>query len=273
MMGSSMTDAFLDKEPEDLERFLLQMAREEVAPRAARERALVNVASAAVGVGLLSGAAAYGSRTSLAKATGWLVTKWLAVGLGSGLLTIAVGQGVQHLASTPAPSELPAQHAALAKPKVAVRVEPTSAQPITPESDAPVAEPSAPSPVPHAAFAPVAIEAVPVAPAPATPSASAPRAESTLTRELTVLEQARSALTRHAGEQALQALDDYQAAFPSGAMQIEAAALRVEAVGQTGRRTQAARLAEAFLASYPTSPLASRVRALSQTFQSNSKQP
>jgi outer membrane protein assembly factor BamD (BamD/ComL family) len=79
------------------------------------------------------------------------------------------------------------------------------------------------------------------------------------------LEQARGSLTRHSAAQALQALDAYASTFPGGALQVEAAALRVEAIGQSGNRALAAQLADAFLVSYPTSPLAARVRAFAST--------
>jgi hypothetical protein len=88
---------------------------------------------------------------------------------------------------------------------------------------------------------------------------------SALTRELAVLEEARGALTRHDPARALRALDDYRLAFPGGTLHIEAAALRVEAVAQSGNVTRAGQLAEAFLASYPNSPLTARVRAVASS--------
>ncbi|HEX7451997.1 MAG TPA: hypothetical protein VF294_06920 [Polyangiaceae bacterium] len=94
MTGS---ESILNKAPEELGRFLLEAARQDSAPRAARERALLSVTSVALGMGVASSAVAYGSPTSLAKASAWLVAKWLVLGLGSGVLTIAVAQGVQQV--------------------------------------------------------------------------------------------------------------------------------------------------------------------------------
>ena len=104
------------------------------------------------------------------------------------------------------------------------------------------------------------------APAPA-------NSRSSLTRELTILEQVHSALAQHAPGRALQALDDYHAEFPRGSLQIEAAALRVEAVGQSGNHALAQRLARALLASYPNSPLGARVRAFSEVFVGDAPKP
>ena len=276
MIGS---ESFLDKDPEDLEQYLVQLARQDVAPAAARQRALLNVASAAVGVGLLSGAAAYGSRTSLIKATSWLVAKWLAAGLGAGLLTVTVAQGVAQWAAAPPQAE-PTATAALIKQKSAVRVAPrlttAEAPAITPESDSSAAPPSV-------AFGALPSPATPRGPSISTPASSAapgltpapaaPPAASSLTAELSFLEQARRALLQHAPTQALRTLDEYRLAFPSGSLQVEAAALRVEAVGQSGNRALAQRLAESFLTSFPTSPLAGRVRAAAESFRSGTQKP
>jgi hypothetical protein len=55
MTGS---ESILNKEPEELGRFLLEAARQDSAPRAARERALLSVTSVALGMGVASSAAA-----------------------------------------------------------------------------------------------------------------------------------------------------------------------------------------------------------------------
>ena len=279
MIGS---ESFLDKDPEELEQFLLQLARNDVAPDVARNRALLNVASAAVGVGLLSGAAAYGSRTSLVKATGWLVAKWLAAGLGAGLLTVTVAQGVSQWVAAPQKTEPEARHTVLSKRPAAQRtaLAPTAAPIITAESAAPTAVPtlafeapssnvlSAPAAA-RGAGTPTPGSSAALAPMLAMPSAAA----SSLTAELSSLEQARRALLEHAPAQALQTLDDYRAAFPNGSLQVEAAALRVEAVGQSGNHALARQLAESFLNSFPSSPLARRVRAASENFRSDTRKP
>jgi hypothetical protein len=281
MTGS---EGILNKEPEELGRFLLEAARQDSAPPAARERALLSVTSVALGMGVASSAAAYGSPASLVKASGWLVAKWLVAGLGSGVLTIAVAQGVQQLVANHAQSAPAVRLAAL---KQATRVASDGAvreRPLLePQPELPAASPttvaSAAQSVPvasaaSAASASGALSAPQASTEPAAPALpSVEAAISPLTRELSLLEQARSALARHSAPQALQVLNEYRSQFPSGSLQAEAAALRVEAVGQAGDRVLAERLAASFLASYPTSPLSARVRALSDAFRSNTQAP
>ena len=274
MLDNTPPSTFLDQEPEELELFLLRIARQEVAPTEARERTLLKVASAAAGVGFLAGSSAFGTGQTMLKATGWLAAKWLVVGVGSGLMTIAVAQGVSQLASGPAPGE-PAQPARAAAPKARHASAPplagTLGTPITPTSDAPAAEaPAASSAVPRPVFGSAAPD--PSTRAPRVVEA-APAPESTLTRELGLLEQARGALTQRSPTQAQRSLDAYALAFPGGALQVEAAALRVEAVGQSGNRALATQLAEAFLSRYPTSPLAARVRGYANMPPNELEQP
>jgi len=268
-------DSFLDKEPEELEQFLLEVARQDSAPAEARERALHNVASAALGVGVLSGLAAYGSPTSLVKATGWLVAKWLAAGFGAGLLTITAAQAVGRLA-THHPSSQPVALSVVESKTAPQALAPRRPSTISPERDS--TDPTQPGQDSAAS--------TPVAPAVATGArslgnlAASSRGQTTvttepssLTRELSLLEQARAALSQHAAAQALLALDEYQARFPSGSLRVEAAALRIEAVGQAGNRVLARQLAESFLSSFPSSPLTARIRATVDAIGSDAQKP
>ena len=62
---------------------------------------------------------------------------------------------------------------------------------------------------------------------------------------------------------ALAALDRYDAKYAKpGSLQVEAAALRIEALARNGDRERAASLAAAFLSRHPRSPYAARIRAL-----------
>ena len=109
--------------------------------------------------------------------------------------------------------------------------------------------------------------AAPLEPAPAPvadPVASAAQrtdVTAQLSRELGYLERARAQLRQQFPVAALDALNDYERAFPSGTMKVEASALRVEALVEAGRRDDAIRLGRAFLAAYPRNPMAHRVRA------------
>ena len=275
---------FLDKPAAELEEYLLQVARSDIAPAEARARTLQSVASAALGAGLLSGAAVLGSRGPLFKGTSWLVAKWLAFGASTGLVGIGVTQGIQELASKVAPraaapytaatyANIPAQPPARVLPPAEIIPPPPPEPEPEPELEAepdPVLVPTARSTALGAAHEPKSAPAAPSA-APG-PAASTDR-RSSLTRELSLLEQARAALTAHAAGSALQMLNDYRTEFPRGSMQIEAAALRVEAVGQSGNQPLAQRLAQDFLRSFPTSPLAARVRAISEVSVAGAQKP
>jgi len=247
------SESFLNKPPEVLEQYLFEHARSDVAPNAARERALLSVASASLGVAVVStGAAAHGSHVTAVKATGWLIAKWLAAGLGAGLATLSVVQRVQEQRTRP-PSTVERtrvvangeQQQRLRSPNGA------SAVPALAEASAPII-----------ASASVGHVSTPGAP-PSGTRIEAPASEipSRLGRELALLELARAALGRRAVPAALEALAKYRAEFPSGSLQVEAAALTIEANARAGNGEQAGRLAASFLEQFPTSPLAARVRA------------
>jgi RNA polymerase sigma-70 factor (ECF subfamily) len=107
-------------------------------------------------------------------------------------------------------------------------------------------------------------------PAPALPpSASTQRATTraptpaeALRLELQQLDKARALVAAGRGAAALAVLDGYGRAAPRGALRLEAEALRIDALGQSGRKSEARARAAAFLAKYPSSVLAPRVRRL-----------
>jgi hypothetical protein len=98
-----------------------------------------------------------------------------------------------------------------------------------------------------------------VSPAPATPP-SHPRPPASLAEELRIIERAQEARTAGRPHDALAALDEYAMRFPRGALEDEAAVLRIEANAQMGAGRLAARLASQFLATHPHSPYEARVR-------------
>jgi hypothetical protein len=270
----SHANGFLNKDPDELESFLFAHARREIAPDAARARALLSVASVVVGVGVLSGAAAVGARPAVGKITTWLAAKWLLVGFGGGLVTLAAVQGV---VQSTAPSDAePLKNSSLALPLAQSKPSrPASAVPPQQEPSV-VALPleSVAPPEPAATPSAVLVAAAPAVPGSASDhSASSPSdSASQLTRELALLDQARSALDERANARALQALDGYAKEFPNGSLSAEAAALRVQAVGFADP-ARALRLAQAFLTNYPGSPLVARVRALAVGYRANDRKP
>jgi outer membrane protein assembly factor BamD (BamD/ComL family) len=84
----------------------------------------------------------------------------------------------------------------------------------------------------------------------------------TLAQEVAVLDEARRAVAGARGAEAMAVLDRYQRDFPRGRLGHEAALVRMQALIQQGNHAAAAQLAEQFLKANPNSPLAPRVRAL-----------
>jgi hypothetical protein len=144
-----------------------------------------------------------------------------------------------------------------------------------PHPTAQAAPPAAPAAAPPAPAAPaptettVSVYDLPAAPqathtrapsAPPATSAAQDRSGDGMDAELALLRTARAAL--HAGDAAgaLDAIARYEAEFPKGSLRPEAAALAINAEIAAGRPNDARRRADAFLAQYPDSPLAPRVR-------------
>ncbi len=98
--------------------------------------------------------------------------------------------------------------------------------------------------------------------APSKTPASIPSAAPPLAPELRALERVHALLASGRPDTALSEIDDYQKAFPNGVMQQESEALRIDALARAGRHEESAARAHAFLAAYPESPHAARIRAL-----------
>jgi hypothetical protein len=239
MTGTLGSESLLHRPAPELEQLLLRIARTDAPPAAARESALRSVAAAAVGGSVLSGAAALGSRVSLAKGTSWLVVKWLAIGAGAGLFGIGVVQGLQELGAKPTPALTEAQTSAKAQPTaqptpLAVALAPALAAP-PPETAAWASTPASQAAPPAPSASALAGEPRNTSRTSSEPSVMAfPPANTkrSLTHELTLLEQTRSALQEHAVSRALQTLDQYRAEFPHGSMASQADALRVQALSE-----------------------------------------
>lgn len=271
---------FLNQPDAELEEFLIRLARNERVPEAARRRALLGVASASAGTGLLTKLAlVHSSPSSLAKSTGWLVAKWLTLGAGAGVLTLSAAQGIERLALAPPATESAQMHSAATAKPVRRRIAAREVEPPIPAQEPPPIEPAGPAASsPPPSLTPVSSAAQITAPsngsgavstpnaasspsAASTPSAASMLDSNSLSDELALLERVRTELAHHHGAQAQSTLDEYEARFSHGALQVEAAALRIEALGQMGNRELAQRLAESFLIDHATSPLAARVRA------------
>jgi len=91
---------------------------------------------------------------------------------------------------------------------------------------------------------------------------STARSSSDLAGELAALDGAAKAIQAGNGAGALTLLDAYTRTFPHGNLDLEAKVLRAEALERAGRHDEAALRARSFVAHYPTSPLAARMRRL-----------
>ncbi|AKV00495.1 hypothetical protein AKJ09_07158 [Labilithrix luteola] len=166
---------------------------------------------------------------------GLLSRPWAWIGFGALLLTGAVAT----MTASPSSKVESAPQVPVVAPNVAA---------------APSAEPSPSVPV-------VSIDALPTA-APVkrtvTVKSAAP-AEDALARETRLL--GRSNLAANAGElgEALRLLDEHAREFPQGVLADERAVERVVLLCRMGRKTEASREADAFLATHRGSPLRARV--------------
>jgi len=88
---------------------------------------------------------------------------------------------------------------------------------------------------------------------------------SSLEREIALLDAVKVKLGAGAASDAAHALDTYDAEFPQGTLRPEATVLRIRTLLLQGKRPEAQRLADDFLAKHPGSVHAKRIRALLAT--------
>ncbi len=234
-------------------RNLLQSAEGDHSAPGAAQRALLAVSAGAVVVGGTSAATAASSAASASgKWAGTLMLKWLGLGLLAGTTTlVSVDYAARRSPSPPAPAVLAAetQHA--------VASVSNATQPVPgPELPAPASAPaSAQAEVRHApSTAPTLPERAPAEPTFDPPSESSSRA-------LSELQAIRSALAAHAPERALALLAGFEQRANAASFAEESSVLRIQALADAGRASDARGLASDFLSRYPRSAYAERVRA------------
>jgi TolA-binding protein len=269
-------DPLLDLEPDELGRLLLHRARTERAPVAARQRALSRVAGIMTGTAAVSGVSAQTAAVA-AKSVPWLIAKSLVVGMGASALLLTAAQQVRMLSRGGAGNSAATISSAREVRPAPLSVVPTAnlpgnapldlVSPATAKGSDAHRDDRRVRALGHSATAtrtpsePSGAQRSPVAPEPADADEHNPDAAQ-LTREVEALKGARSALAHGDVANALHELSAYDRDFPAGALRIEAAALRIEALLDAGQRARAETLASSFLQNYPASPLATRVRAL-----------
>jgi hypothetical protein len=163
------------------------------------------------------------------------------------------------IAPAPAPAPAPVERSAPAArpPTVAPPPRAKVAAPVAPPALPPVSA-SPPPPPPPAEPAP-AVE-LPAPPAPLTPAPAINARR--LAAEVAVLDRARAALRRGDTGAATTALDEHAREFADGALVAEAELVRIETLIRAGDAGAARRRARDFLARFPQSPLARRLRSL-----------
>jgi hypothetical protein len=265
---------FLRGDPDELGELLLQVARRERAPHAARERALSSVAAVSLGAAVATTAKA-SLAVPVAGTPAILAAKWLVIGLAGALVGLtAIDQAQRALAPVADPLAPPVAAARPAQPDAAQGL--SSASPVVVEPVPNAASSSAPtlavtpnSSTSHAVDLPSAAQTPG-----SEPSAAAfdvPNGAQ-LAREVAALRQARAALAQGKPGRALEILAAHHREFPVGVLGIEEAAMRIEIAFAIGDG-MAPELGRRFLAQYPTSPLAARVRGLLDAKSTSHKKP
>lgn len=88
-----------------------------------------------------------------------------------------------------------------------------------------------------------------------------------LAKQVALVDAARAALASGGAEKALGIVRQYQATYPRGTFRPEAAAIKIEALLELGRKAEARASAEGFAAAYGAGPLADRVARLAGVTQ------
>jgi|HubBroStandDraft_1064217.scaffolds.fasta_scaffold110308_2 hypothetical protein len=244
----------LQDDPTEREKLLIDSARLDVPPAAAKGRMLAALGFAAV----TTTTAGAGGATTVATSGAARLIKWLAISAIGSAITLGAVEGL-----SPPLSEM-AGNTPIAE---------SEAKPEPPSSpgralDAPEWK------VPRTVPAPIpTMRAVAAMPAvPATPAAKPVSGQGstfggsppqpTLTAEVAALAEARHALASGDAATSLGLLDGYDRRFAQPILTLEATVLRVEALVALGRIDEARGLARGMLAAHPDSPYAQRVRSL-----------
>ncbi|WP_437965592.1 hypothetical protein WMF04_39065 [Sorangium sp. So ce260] len=254
-----------EEETTEFERALLRSWKHESPPPSARARAL---AIAGLAAGTSAAPPAPPAPTPAPRAvTGKLLSlaKWgLGTAIGAGM--IAAGVALLRPSAPPSSAGPPSEPLVALAPTTAGEPPAPSAPPVAPAP--PPAEPVTRAPIPLQASAlprqaPAAVASPPAAKSAAPRARSAPVAPTdALGEQVAMIDHARDTLGAGDAAGCLSELDAYDRRFPRSAMGEEATVLRIEALIRLGDRARAADLGERFLASRPTSPHASGVRAL-----------
>ncbi|AKF05678.1 hypothetical protein [Sandaracinus amylolyticus] len=236
----------------EIDRSLIDAAREGLGPSAEERARLRRAVAATIAGGAVAGTAVSGAAASATAAkavAAW--SAWKIVAAAALATTVVGGAAIAVIASRDAPS--PRREVAPdapVDPLPEVHLAPIDA-PEQPATEEPAPEPPAPErAAPVRAASPDRVQ----------PRATGP-ARDALLAETALLREAHRALRAHDATRALALLDDHAARFPQGALREERAATRVLALCEAGLTAAARTEADRFLAAHPRSMHAARVRA------------
>jgi hypothetical protein len=246
----------------DMERALLRRAREVGPSRRDREAVLAAVLARVGGVGGGQTGGATGPNGAANGATAGKGAGTMAKAL---LVVVVTGTALWFLFhrehSTPRQAMLESTVVSTAKSASASASAAASVQAPEPVETTVVSAVSPPTPPPTQVVKSASAATPSVAPSIGSNAASF---ASQLKEENELTTHAREALRAGDYSGALAFLDAAQKKFPNGVLVQERQALEIETLWRSGRKAKAAALANAFLAAYPNSPHAARVREFTQ---------
>lgn len=267
-----MKRAIFLRDPARATTFLIEQARADRPSDAARGRALERALLAATGAALGAQLLAAGGASGKTGLTASALVPWALTGVALGIATAGALGTAAHFLEPPSVTPPPTRASSTAHPRQPPATHhgplpPSNAEVVPPQHAVKGAETT---PVPLRASD--RVEPPPAAAAPTSSSGSSAAIvdfseavappSTTLQRELSLLDLVRTNLAVNRLAAAEQALGEYERAFPSGVLHVEATAMRIELLGKLGRHSEARELGRAFLARYPESPSARRVRWL-----------
>lgn len=234
-------------EASGLDRAVLESALDDEPSPARRRRVLATVGG--------TSAAMFSSAAVARHLTSWKIASWkIVVGIAA-TTGIGIGGAVVH-----------SQHASFSPVIVPTASAVASAAPVTPMAPVrPMAPVISAAPTPQAA--PSTSSIVVTAPPPPAPArlvkktADVPETALSIAREIALIDRARASIAKGDPKGVLGTLDEYDVECRRGALSLEAAILRIEALAATGDHDGAAARARKFLERHPQSAYDARVRA------------
>jgi hypothetical protein len=233
-------DRLTDTGTDDVGAALLRSAKRYRVSEQTRQRAL-----ASLGAATTAGSAKPLSKAALSPAKLALFGLPGALMLAGGYLLVSASQAGFRPPVNPAPTIVSVAWLPRAAAPPVLAVDPPASPPVRENPRVSTSPPSSASSLPLNAA-----------------QASTARSGSDLAGELSALDTAAKAIQAGNGAGALALLDGYARAFPRGSLDLEAKVLRAEALESAGRHGEAVARARTFVARYPTSPLAVRMRRL-----------